>query len=130
MTFRLIFITAAVIVCGGCLTIYDFTDAEMTSTEGIDGFTVSFLQNEGDKRMMKVGGLVLTHSALSIKKTKVSVDGNQLHIKMVMTLSRDRYPRNDFEIVFEVQDGVDVVTFGKNREVIWTRDAGHVTNLE
>lgn len=113
----------------GILALYDFSESELFDTSGIEGFTVSCSQSAEGGRMMRVLGQVYLHSALSIKRTEMSVYGRCLNIQVVMTLSRRRYPSNDLDFHFEVPDGVNIVTFGKNEELIWSR-YGNCTDNE
>ena len=94
------------------------TNCDLTADQ-IAGMQVKFVADDADEYLI-VSGDSSGNSALVIDEIAIKNDGTSINIIATQKLAGDDHGL-PFYLKIKLRKGIDKVTLGKNREVIWQR---------
>ncbi len=104
------------ILLSGCSVLTDFFTEQPLEFRYVMGFSVDE-ERTGDQVYLRIGG-VSGHSALGVKRIDVVAEGEELVVKPIMVLARNRWPGN-FYYTLAVPTNIKRVVFGEEHYEIW-----------
>lgn len=83
----------------------------------VQGFSVEEVRRD-NPRALKLSGFAF-HSSLAVDGIEKTIEGDQLRVRVFLTLVRPG-KSGAFEFIVDVPKGVRYVVFGDERHVVWT----------